>query len=422
MLRFTQQPYEFKAARPNRLVYHLAMVANRFFILPGQKHRVKSMDVSGCDRLKKWIDDPDVRLVFVANHSTHSDVEILMEAQRRCGVWGAFMAAHEVFSRNALQSWVMQRVGAFSVNRENVDRQSIKEGVRVGKDKRHCLSLFPEGNVAFTNEKVHAFLDGASFLALKTQRALGDEAKVFVVPTAIRLTHTQDIRSLLKQQLRLLIEGLAEDGYVVEVDQHAPFYQQIEMVGYTILCRGLKRRDSQLPCDLATWRTDPDAALHQVAEAILSQLEGEMGIETHEAPGDHGERTRMVRSQLAKWRMAEGSGEDRDQECICQLDDQSILLLRVQTYAAGYLRDCPSLDRCSETLEKLREDFEEVLIRPVSDRHAHVHFGEPIEIAGKGLRDLTKELERSVAQHLSTYQSPYRGSGDAIISHLEPVS
>lgn len=418
MLRFTQQPYEFKAARPNRLVYHLAMMMNRFFILPSQKHRVKSMEVSGCERLKKWITDPDVRLVFVANHSTHSDVEILMEAQRRCGVWGAFMAAHEVFSRNAMQSWVMQRVGAFSVNRENVDRQSIKEGVRMGKDKRYCLSLFPEGNVAFTNERVHAFLDGASFLALKTQRALGDRAKVLVIPTAIRLTHTQDIRGLLKQQLRSLIEGLLQDGYVVEVDEDAPFYQQIEMVGYTVLCRGLKRRGAGLPCDLATWMVDPDTALHQVAEVILSQTEGEMGIEAH---GDHGERTRMLRSQLAKWRKAEDPDEKRGEDRIRQLDDQSILLLRVQTYAAGYLRDYPSLDRCSETLEKLREDFEEVLIRPVSDRHAHVHFGEPIEVGGKGLRDLTKELERAVAEHLSTYQSPFVG-GEEISTHLEPVS
>ncbi len=403
MLRFSNTPFVFKEAKPNRWVYGMAMWVNRVIALPGHRHRIKSMELSGCDRLMPLLNDPDVRLIFVANHSTHSDVEVLMEAQRQCGIWGAYMAAHEVFTRNRFQSWVMQRVGAFSVNRENVNRQSIKEGVRMVRDHRCSLTLFPEGNVAFTNEQVMPFLDGASFMAIKAQKSLAGVAKVLVIPTSIRLTHIEDIRDLLKMQLESLLRQLADEGIEVKVDEDAPFHQQIEMLAYAILCRGLKRRDYDVPDDDgAGWRDNPDVMMEKVIEMILSGLEREMG---NAAKGNHSDRARVVRSQLSKMRLE----DDVDIEKIQHWDDQSILLLRVQTYGASYLRDCPSIDRCSETLEKLREDFEEILIRPVSPRHAHVHFGAPIVIDGKRVAELTSELEAAVNSGFSEYSSSYAG-------------
>jgi len=247
MLKFTDQPYEFKEARPNRWVYRLAVWVNRVFDLPGKRHQVKSIELSGDERLKQLELDPDVRLVFVANHSTHSDVEVLTEGLRRCAVWGAFMAAHEVFVRSRLQSWVMQKVGAFSVNRESLDRKSIKEGVKIIKDKRYGLCLFPEGNVAFTNERVNRFLDGASLLAIKAQKELGDDVVVMMIPVSIRMTHLEDVTVTLKEQLKELIDRLDAEGIELKMDSDLSFAQQIERVGHAILCRGVKLRGFLIP-------------------------------------------------------------------------------------------------------------------------------------------------------------------------------
>lgn len=404
MLRFTEQPYEFKESKPNRLVYRLATWVNRTLILPGSKHRIRSMQVHGGNSLKQLSRDRNVRLIFVANHSTHSDVEVLVEAQRRCGIWGGFMAAHEVFSRSRFQSWVMQRVGAFSVNRENVDRQSIKEAVKVVKDSRCCLSLFPEGNVAFSNEQIAPFMDGAAFMALKAQKSLGDDARVLVIPCSIRLTHTSDVSQGLKAQLQYLVDCLQEEGIVVKLNQTDPFFQQIETLGYAILKRGVERRGLKFSDDQEIWNLSPEATLQEVISTLLSRLEELLQTE---AKGGVEERIRAIRSRLAQLRLEDGM----DLDVLAHWDDLSVLLMRVRSYDVSYLRSCPSIDRCSETLEKLREDYSEELVRPEYRRHAEVIFGNPIEVKGKKVTALTRECELAVGVGLSQYSSVYPGGG-----------
>ena len=83
MLRFTDKPYVFKEARPSAFVFKIAMTINRFRALPGKRHRVASIESTGSAQIKKLRDDPKVRLIFVANHSTHSDVEIVMDVMGR---------------------------------------------------------------------------------------------------------------------------------------------------------------------------------------------------------------------------------------------------------------------------------------------------------------------------------------------------
>ena len=402
MLRFTDKPYIFKEARPSRFVFKIAMCINRFRALPGKRHRIASINATGKEKVAQLRDDPDVRLIFVSNHSTHSDVEIVMEVMGQCKLWGCFMAAHEVFVRSRIQSWVMQKMGAFSVDRERVDRRSIKEGVRIAQDKRFCLGLFPEGNVVFTNERVRPFLDGASFMAIKAQRDLKDSAKVFIIPTSVRVTHLKDVRGLLRTQLNDLVATLQAEHIDVHRDESLPFHEQLIMTGYSILCRGLKRRGFEPNVDIESWRKNPDQVLENAAAEILGELESEMAIE---AKGSALERARAVRSQLAKMRL----DENQDEKKINSWDDKSMLLLRVRSYESDYLRSCPSVDRCGETLEKMREDATEVLIRPESDRHANVHFGHPIPVTGKKVGDLTRELEEAVDRGLAAYKSPHPG-------------
>lgn len=402
MLRFTDKPYTFREARPSAFIYRLALIFNRFRNLPGKAHRIAGIQMAGQEQVKKLRDDPDVRLIFVVNHSTHSDVEIVMEVMRRCRLWGCFMAAHEVFVRSRMQSWIMQKTGAFSVDRERVDRRSIKEGVRIAQDKRFCLGLFPEGNVVFTNERVMPFFDGASFMAQKAQRDLKDGARVFIIPTSVRVTHMHDVREILRQQLEELVGSLKAEGMDVHWDKSLAFHEQIEMVGHSILCRGLKRRGYGQPCEIDAWCENPDATLEKVTGEILSELEREMGIEPK---GTAIVRSRNVRSQLAKLRL-DGA---QDEALINAWDDKSMLLLRVQSYQADYLRECPSVDRCSETLEKLREDAADAIVRPVSPRHAHVRFGDPVPVSGKSVTELTLELETAVNSGLAIYQSPFVG-------------
>ena len=57
------------------------------------------------------------------------------------------MAAYDVFARNKFASWFMQRIGAFSVDREGSDRKAMKCAAQILEEGQYPLVIFPEGNV-----------------------------------------------------------------------------------------------------------------------------------------------------------------------------------------------------------------------------------------------------------------------------------
>ncbi len=71
------------------------------------------------------------RLMFVMNHPTHSDPQVVTEVHRRLGVGSSFMAAYDVFLRSRLTAWAMQRMGHFSIDREGSDRKAMSTAIQV---------------------------------------------------------------------------------------------------------------------------------------------------------------------------------------------------------------------------------------------------------------------------------------------------
>ena len=110
MLEFSDIPYQFYPAKPNALVIWLGRLINQRINLPSERHLIKAVDVSQ----PLAADFQGKRLMFVANHSTHSDPQMVAEVQRQLGLCSCFMAAYDVFERNKLTSWVMQHTGCFS--------------------------------------------------------------------------------------------------------------------------------------------------------------------------------------------------------------------------------------------------------------------------------------------------------------------
>ena len=56
-------------------------------------------------------------------------------------------------------------MGAFSVNREGVDRQSINVAIDLLAQAKRPLVIFPEGATSRTADYLHALLDGVAFIA-----------------------------------------------------------------------------------------------------------------------------------------------------------------------------------------------------------------------------------------------------------------
>src|SRR5437764_5494688 len=107
-----------------------------------------------------------------------------------------FMAAWQVFlAHRGIDGWVMQRFGAFSVDREGCDRRAMRQATEL-LTSGQSLVVFPEGEIYHTNERLTPLREGVAFMAVSAQRDLEkqkSDAQVWVVPTAIRYKYDNDI-------------------------------------------------------------------------------------------------------------------------------------------------------------------------------------------------------------------------------------
>ena len=124
MLEFSDASYRFFQAEPSPFLIRVGRTLNRHFIVPGAKHLVKELRIEGdTDALIEARRRGD-RLLFVINHPSHSDPQVITEVHRRLGQRSCFMAAYDVFLRSRFTAWSMQKLGNFSIDREVGDRKS----------------------------------------------------------------------------------------------------------------------------------------------------------------------------------------------------------------------------------------------------------------------------------------------------------
>jgi len=130
---------------------------------------------------------PGDGVLLAPNHSHDSDPHVMMQVGRRLGRQLHFMAAWQIFRPHwGLDGWILQRMGAFSVDREGCDRRALKQATEILTTGR-SLVVFPEGEVYRLNDRLTPLLDGVAFMALSAQRELTKTSpgrRVWIVPTA----------------------------------------------------------------------------------------------------------------------------------------------------------------------------------------------------------------------------------------------
>lgn len=131
MLDFRDAPYQFFEPHPRPLVIAGASLVNRFLVSPGKNHRIRSVDLTGDLASLAEARACGDRLLYVCNHPSHSDPQILTEAFRQLRLPVCFMAAYDVFLRSPLTAWVMKRLGHFSIDREAADRKAVSTAIGI---------------------------------------------------------------------------------------------------------------------------------------------------------------------------------------------------------------------------------------------------------------------------------------------------
>ncbi len=155
MLDFSDLPYQYFPPKRNALVAWVIGVFNRLNRLP-KVLKVEGVEVSGVEALhreRRGRGRRRDRILFLPNHPTHADAAVFLEALRQSGFSSQMMAAYDVFLRGRMDAWVMQKLGAFSVDREGSDQRAMKEAAGILAKGKHALTIFPEGNVYLRNDR-----------------------------------------------------------------------------------------------------------------------------------------------------------------------------------------------------------------------------------------------------------------------------
>ena len=101
-----------------------------------------------------------------------ADPVVLLQLARRLNQTLFIMASSHLFRGSRSLGFVLRRLGAFSVYREGVDRQSVQAAIDLLVNGQRPLVIFPEGALSQANDQLNALMDGISIIARSAQRRL----------------------------------------------------------------------------------------------------------------------------------------------------------------------------------------------------------------------------------------------------------
>lgn len=399
MNEFADLPYCYYPPKPQRAWIWLLLQYNRFLYLPGKLHRINSISLINEEQLSGCLIRGRSHILFLCNHPTHSDPQIMLEMQRQLGVISMFMAAYDLFERRSkLDVWVMKVMGVFSVDREILDSKAIQQGIKTLVDGEYAMTIFPEGEVYHQNDRVVSFQEGAIYMALAAQKKLAKlhpGHSIYIVPVSLKVSHDHDQRPAISA---LLVELAAGTG--TTLDREGEPVAELERIASALVLREVKKAG----LDLSPAGTDGlEAQLKIAARLIIAALEKSMDIGV-ENSGNLMNRLLHIRRSIHQIRIDPDKAAGFPEAG--KWANQAMLALRILSYNPNYLRDKPSIDRYGECVEKLYEDFHSRTLSPYGNRKARVYFSTPINLLdklnnfqGKSrelLKELTKESELAI--------------------------
>lgn len=401
----------FWAPRPSRFWGFVLEPVRRYYLR--NFYGIASIDLQGVHHLDKI--GPSDGVLIAPNHSHDSDPHVMMHVGRELGRCFYFMAAWQIFRMHGgIDGFVMQRMGAFSVDREGCDRRAVRQAVEL-LSSGNALVVFPEGEVYRTNERLTPLLEGVPFMALNAQKDLQKanvDARVWIVPASIRYRYVDDIRPQLEDAMTRL-----EARMKVRPPEGMPLHERITRYGeflLTIKEKEITGHSREHEGDIATrvaWLIE-----HLLERREKQHLKASPSAETVPL------RVKALRRHLIEIWVDENSAPEARKAAREALDDVQ-LALQLYSYPGNYVSQNPTIERMAETIEKYEEDLEGAG-KPKGRRNATIRFGDPIDLkphAGSRPRavtaEITQRLEEAIESLMNGRQAAAEGSQAAAIAN-----
>ncbi len=303
-------------------------------------------EVRHAERLRASL-DAGHSILLTPNHPRTADPLAIGYLARaaRCNLFA--MASWHLFNQSKFMAWAIRRMGAFSLNREGVDRQAINMAIELLDEAKRPLVLFPEGGSTRTNDRLHALLDGVSFIARAgaKKRLKRDGGAVVVHPVAFKYLFQGDLVR-------------AADGVLSDIERRLSWrprprktlMDRISKVGIALLA--LK--------ELEYFGAPQEGRLGERLQKLIDRLLGPLEREWlgSEQVGGVIPRVKALRMKIMPDMIGGQLSADERERRWDQLHD-IYLAQQVSCYPPDYLTSRPSVDRLLETIERFEEDLDD---------------------------------------------------------------
>lgn len=382
------QPYEFVPPYHGRI--WPAVLQRLLRRQLKREYGIESLQFENLDRLRDSL-SAGHSVLLAPNHCRPTDPAIVNELCRQVGVVPFTMASWHIFMQTKWQRFLLRRLGAFSVYREGLDRQSLQAAIDILQAGKRPLVIFPEGVITRTNDRLLAMMEGVSFIARSAAKKRSSNksdsgtnespsGKVVVHPVAIRYHFHGDIDEAVHQTLDEIEQRLSW-----QPRRDVDIRDRIRRVGETLL--GLK----EMEYFGESHQGEIADRLANLLDGILQPLEKEWLSEPNEgnSEGTVVARVKRLRTEILQ-DMVHGDIDETERLRRWRHLADMYIAQQISHYPPDYIRSDPTPERLLETIERFEEDLTDQcrIHRPMS---ATIQVGEAIEVSPKRIRGAVED-------------------------------
>ena len=364
----SEKPYRFVPARHAHFwpaLFHALMPR-----ILRKDWGVGQVDLRGVERLRASLDAGHA-IILAPNHCRPCDPMVIGMLTRTLRRPPYTLASSHLFRQNPIRSFLLPRLGVFSLNREGLDREALRFAMRVLTGTNRPLILFAEGVVTRTNDRLKSLMEGPAFIARSAmkQKEWPQGRRTVIHPVAIRYFY-DGTREQLETTLSPVLSEI-ERRLTWVPDTSRPLRERIDRVGMTLLAlHEIEHRGAPQPGTLAE-------RLAGLIDAILRPLEAEWL--NGRADGDVVARVKALRATILRG-MVQGGLDETERARRWRHLRSADLAQEISFFPPGHLGDAPTPEQLLETVERIEESI-------TGDARIHRHLravlevGEPIEVS-----------------------------------------
>ncbi len=363
------KPYTFIAPRLSRFWLWVGRRMCR-----GQLRKdfgITAVECVGAERLRASL-DADHGVILVANHCRPCDPLVLDTLAREVGRPFHTIASWHLFMESKLKHFMLPRIGAFSVYREGLDRESLKCSIKILTEGKNPLVIFGEGFITRSNDRLQNFMEGPAFLARSAAKQRKD-GQVVIHPVFIRYFFEGDLQASVTP----VVEEI-ENRLSWQPQTQLSLLDRIAKVGDALLVlKEIEHLNAPQP-------GSPSQRLERLVDHLLAPLEAQWCAGRND--GDAMARLKRLRTAILPEMITSELTEAERAARWRQLANL-YLVQQLHCYPGDYIEQ-PTAERILETVERYEEDLTD-LARAHPPLRAIITVGEAI------VADATRDRSRS---------------------------